>query len=163
MKCKSLLLFALAFCLFSFTGCKPSSESLMTAVKADNTEEAVKLIGKGADANSRTSPTGWSALHYAAMNGNGEIVKALLKYGADPNYAATKDGKANAVLAVKPYSLALGMLDVVCEYNQPSEREAKLREAGLNDPVLLKSAKDPKAVEHYQDVVELLVNITRDK
>jgi ankyrin repeat protein len=135
----------------------------MAAIRADNTAEAIRLIGKGADANSVSSPNGWSALHYAAMNGNVEIVKALLKYGADPNYSATKDGKANAVLAVKPYSLALGMLDVVCEYNQPSDREVKLREAGLDDPVLLKSAKDPKAVEHYQDVVGLLINITRDK
>jgi len=134
----------------------------MAAVKADNTEEAVRLIGKGADANSHSTPNGWSALHYAAMNGNVEIVKALLKAGADPNYAGSKDGKAGSALS-KPYSLALGMLDLVCEYNQPSDREAKLREAGLDDLVLLKSAKDPKAVEHYQDVVELLVNITRDK
>jgi superfamily II DNA/RNA helicase len=50
----------------------------------------------------------------------------------------------------------------VCEYNQPSDREAKLREAGLDDPVLLKSVKDPKAVEHYQDVVGLLINITKE-
>jgi hypothetical protein len=163
MRCKSLILIALGLSLIFTTGCKPSPESLMTAIKADNTEEAIRLIGKGADANSRVAPNGWSALHYAAMNGNVKIVKSLLKYGADPNYAATKDGKENAVLALKPYSLALGMLDVVCEYNQPSDREAKLREAGLDDPVLLKSAKDPKAVEHYQDVVGLLINITRDK
>ncbi len=54
--------------------------------------------------------------------------------------------QANAALAVKPYSLALGMLDVVCEV-KPSEIEAKLRENGLDDPALLKSAKDPNAVE----------------
>ena len=134
----------------------------MTAVRADNTAEALKLIGKGADANSRTSPNGWSALHYAAMNGNVEIVQALLKAGADPNYAGAKDGKANSALALKPYSLALGMLDVVCEV-EPPEREAKLRENGLDDPALLKSAKDPKAVDRYQDVVGLLINITKDK
>ena len=134
----------------------------MAAVKADNTAEAVKLIGKGADANSRISPNGWSALHYAARNGNVEIVKTLLKAGADPNYAGTIDGKANSALALKPYSLALGMLDVVCEI-KPSEIEAELRKNGLDDPVLLKSAKDPKAVEHYQDVVGLLINITKDK
>jgi ankyrin repeat protein len=134
----------------------------MAAIRANNTEEAIRLINKGANPNSVSSPNGWSALHYAAMNGNAEIVKDLLKYGADPNYAATKNGTENAVLAVKPYSLALGMLDVVCEV-KPSEMDAKLRENGLDDPVLLKSAKDPKAVEHYQDVVELLINITRDK
>src|ERR1035438_8556078 len=161
MRCRSLLFFVLTLSLFSATGCKPSPESLMTAVKADNTSEAIKLLGKGADANSRTSPSGWSALHYAAMNGNGEIVKALLKAGADPNYAGAKDGKAGSALS-KPYSLALGMLDLVCEYNQPSDREAKLREAGLDDPVLLKNVKDTKVVEHYQDVVGLLINITKE-
>jgi hypothetical protein len=160
MRWKPLFLFALVLSLFSITGCKPSPESLLTAVKADNTEEAIKLIGKGADANSRTSPGGWSVLHYAAMNGNVEIVKALLKAGADPNYAGARDGQAKSALA-KPYSLALGMLDVVCEV-KPSEIDAKLRENGLDDPVLLKSAKDPKAVEKYQDVVELLINVTKD-
>jgi hypothetical protein len=54
------------------------------------------------------------------------------------------------------------MLDLVCEYNQPSDREAKLREAGLDDPVLLKNVKDSKVVEHYQDVVGLLINITKE-
>ena len=114
----------------------------MTAVKADNTAEAIKLIGKGADANSRTSPNGWSALHYAAMNGNVEIVQALLKVGADPNYAGTKDGQANSA-ARMPLDLAQGMLDVVSGI-QPAEIEATLRENGLDDPALLKSAKDPK-------------------
>src|SRR5208337_498490 len=99
MRCRPLLLFALTLSLFFATGCKPSPESLMTAIKADNTAEAIKLIGKGADPNSRTSPTGWSALHYAARNGNVEIVQALLKAGADPNYAGAKDGKANSALS----------------------------------------------------------------
>jgi hypothetical protein len=161
MRCRLLLLFVLALSLISVAGCKSDPTSLMTAVRADNTAEAIKLIGKGADANSRTSPNGWSALHYAAMNGNAEIVKALLKAGADPNYAGAKDGKAGSALS-KPYSLALGMLDLVCEFNQPSDREAKLREAGLDDPVLLKNVKDSKVVEHYQDVVGLLINITKE-
>jgi hypothetical protein len=162
MRCRSLLFFVLSLSLIATTGCKPTPESLMTAVVADNTAEAVKLIGKGADPNSRTSPNGWSALHYAARNGNVEIVQALLKAGADPNYAGTKDGQANSSLALKPYSLALGMLDVVCEM-KPAEMDTELRKNGLDDPVLLKSAKDPKAVEHYQDVVEILSRVTKDK
>ncbi len=140
-------------------GCKPDSVSLMTAVKADNTADAKSLIGKGADANSRTSPNGWSALHYAARNGNVEIVQALLNAGADANYAGSMDGKANSAMS-KPLALAQGMLDVVTVV-QPSEMEAKLRANGLDDPALVKSATDPKAAERYQKVVELLRAVTK--
>ena len=159
MKWKQLFLVVLALSLLPISGCKPSSESLMTAVKADNTEEAKSLIGKGADANSRTSPNGWSALHYAARNGNVEIVQALLNAGADPNYSGSMDGQASSAQS-KPLSLARGMLDVVSVF-QPSEMEAKLRANGLDDPALLKSAKDPMAADRYQKVVEALAKVTK--
>jgi hypothetical protein len=73
---------------------------------------------------------------------------------------ANAPGQANSPVA-KPYPLAMAMLDVVCEYDPP-DREANLRKAGLDDPALLKSAKDPKAVEHYMDTVELLINVTKN-
>ncbi|MGD0357223.1 MAG: ankyrin repeat domain-containing protein [Terracidiphilus sp.] len=161
MRCRPLLFFALTLSLFSATGCKTDPASLMTAVKADNTAEAIKLIGKGADPNIRTSPKGWSALHYAAMNGNVEIVQALLRAGADPNYAGTKDGQATTA-ARMPLDLAQGMLNVISGI-QPSEIEAKLREAGLDDPVLLKSAKDPNAVDRYEKIIVLLIKSMKDK
>jgi ankyrin repeat protein len=162
MKCKSLLLFVFIVSLFPISGCKPSSASLLTAVKADNTEEATKLIAKGADANSRTTPSGWSALHYAARNGNVEIVQALLKAGADANYSGSMDGQANSTVALKPLSLAQGMLDVVLQV-QPSEMETTLRQSGLDDPALLKSAKDPKAADRYQKIIDSLTVVTKSK
>jgi hypothetical protein len=162
MKYRPLFLFALVLSLLPISGCKPTPASLMTAVKADNTEETAKLLKKGADANSRTSPNGWSALHYAAMNGNVEIVQALLKAGADANYAGARDGQANSAVALKPMSLALGMLDVVSQV-QAAEMEATLRQGGLDDPALLKSAKDPKAADRYRKVVDALAEVTKGK
>ena len=160
MKNKLLFLLVLALTLIPIIGCKPDPSLLMPAVKADNTAEAVRLIEKGADANSRTSPNGWSALHYAAMNGNVEIVQALLKAGADANYAGAKDGQASTAKALKPLSLAQGMLDVVTQIQTPLI-EANLRESGLDDPALLKSATDPKAADRYQKVVDLLTKATK--
>ena len=122
MRCRPLLFLVLTISLFSTTGCKPSPESLMTAVKADNTAEAINLIGKGVDPNIRTSPKGWSALHYAAMDGNVEIVQALLKAGADPNYAGTKDGQASSAARL-PLDLAQGMQNVVSGYSPPKSRQ----------------------------------------
>jgi ankyrin repeat protein len=162
MNIKPLFLFALVLSIFPISGCKPDSAALMTAVKADNTQDIKGLIGKGADANSRTSPNGWSALHYAARNGNVEVVQALLDAGADPNYAGSMNGQANSAVAVKPLSLAQGMMEVVTQI-QPSEMEATLRQNGLDDPALLKSTKDPNAVDRYEKVVIILTKVTKAK
>jgi ankyrin repeat protein len=161
MRCRPLLLFVLTLSLISAAGCKSDPTSLMTAVRADNTQEVIKLIAKGANPNSRTTPKGWSVLHYAAMNGNVEMVQALLKAGADPNYSGTRDGQPNSAVRM-PLDLAQGMLDVVNDI-QPSERETELRKNGLDDPALLKSAKDPNAVDRYEKIIVLLIKSMKEK
>ena len=162
MRYRSFFPLAFIFLLLPISGCKPNPASLMTAVKADNTEEAKKLIGKGADANSCTSPTGWSVLHYAARNGNTEIVQALLSAGADPNYSGAMEGQAGSVISLKPLVIARATLDLVNQI-PASRMEETLRQNGLNDTALLKSMKDPTAADRYQKVVDALSKVTKEK
>jgi ankyrin repeat protein len=162
MKYRPLFVFALVILIISISGCKPDPASLMTAVKADNTEEAKKLIEKGADPNSRTSPSGWSVLHYAARNGNVEIVSLLLKAGADPNYSGTMEGQTGTVISLRSLVLAQATLDLVKQI-PASSMEETLHQIGLDDPALLKSMKDPDATVRYQKVVDALTAVTTKK
>lgn len=134
--------------------------SLIKAVRADNVELARKLIKLGADVNSRTSATGWSALHYAVRNGDAEMVQLLLKGGADPNCLGTIEGQSDSADSVKPLVLAEAALDLVNQV-PPSDIETTLRQSGLNDPALLRSMTDPDATDRYQKIVEVLTSATR--
>jgi hypothetical protein len=135
--------------------------SLLGAVRANDTQVAVQLLLMGADANSRTSPNGWSALHYAVRNGNAEMVQALLKAGADPNYMGTMQGQADPAVPERPLALARAALDLVRQV--PASRiEATLRQVGLNDPALLQSMRDSKAADRYRKVVEVLAEVTKE-
>lgn len=148
------------------TGCKPDKPSpeamrasLLAAVEADNAADTQKLIDEGADANSRTSPTGWSALHFAARDGNVAEVQLLLQKGADPNYSGTMDGQTGNVLSFKPLTVAQASLDLVNQI-PPAQMAETLRQIGLSDPALLKSVMDPTAKDRYQQVVALLTKVT---
>ncbi len=161
MRYKLFFLLALILLVLPVSGCKPNPASLMAAVKADNTAEAKKLIEKGADANSRTSPSGWSALHYAARNGDLVLVQALLNAGADPNYSGTMEGQTGSAISLKPLVLAKVSLDLVSQI-PASRMEETLRQNGLGDAALLKSMKDPTAADRYQKVVDALQKVTKD-
>ena len=164
MKCRSFLLFVLAFSLLPVFGCKPNPEalrlSLMSAVKADNTQDARKLIKKGADANSRDSVGGWSALHYAARNANAEIVQALLRAGADPNYDARLNGGSNGNDPYNPLALAKGTIELVRKLS-PAEVENLISGKEADNVALRKSIKDPRAKDRYQEVIDILTKVTK--
>jgi hypothetical protein len=174
MKIRLPLFIAIVLSIILITGWKPNvplfgskpdaktmQTSLLSAVKADNTEEAIRLINMGADANCRTSPKGWSALHFAVRNGNAEIVEALLQAGADPNYTGTMEGQTGSIISEKPLEIAQAALDLVYQV-PPSSIEETLHQGGLYDPALIKSMKDPKAADRYQKVVEALARVTKE-
>ncbi|CAK9803701.1 Caseinolytic peptidase B protein homolog [Anthophora quadrimaculata] len=54
------------------------------AAKYGNIPELVNILKDGIDVNVR-HPLGWTALHLAAINARPEVIKVLLKYGADVN------------------------------------------------------------------------------
>ena len=57
------------------------------------------LLEKGAPVNARQH-LGWTALHEAANQGNGEMAETLLRHGADPS-AGNDDGKTSADIAAE--------------------------------------------------------------
>jgi hypothetical protein len=171
MKLKLPLLLVIVLSIFFITGWRPHvplfgskpevetlRTSLMSAVKADNTEEAIRLIRMGADVNCRTSANGWSVLHFAVRNGNVEIVEALVRAGADSDYTGTMEGQTGTIVSEKPLEIAQAALDLVNQV-PPSSIEETLRRGGLDDPPLIKSMKDPKAADRYLKVVEALTNV----
>ncbi|MGD0801488.1 MAG: ankyrin repeat domain-containing protein [Terracidiphilus sp.] len=165
MKIKLLIYTAIAVLLISTLAWKPNPESMRTsllaAVRADDAQTAIRLIQKGADANSRTSSNGWSALHYAVRNGDVEMVQALLNAGADPNYYGTMEGQTTPIISERPLVLAQAAQDLASQVT-PTNMEATLRQGGLDDPALLKSMKDPVAADRYQKVVDLLAKVTKE-
>ena len=66
------------------------NKELIKSVQSNDTSKAKMLIESSADTNFKTS-SGTTALHYAAFNGNIEIINLLIKNGADVK-ARAKDG-----------------------------------------------------------------------
>jgi ankyrin repeat protein len=111
-------------------------ESLFTAVKSDDGPTVQALIKQGADVKSPEAEGGWSALHYAAWNGNVEIVSMLLASGADPTYVGAASG-------------------------QPGPTHISLKPAVVAQVQMLKMKDDPKAKGRYERVIQILNEATR--
>jgi ankyrin repeat protein len=83
-------------------GMTPFLEASLGVSSGKVTIETLDLLRKnGANINAalqRKSAMGWTALHYAAINGDVELVKYLIKYGANVN-KATGDGSTPLYLA----------------------------------------------------------------
>jgi uncharacterized protein len=83
-------------------GMTPFLEASLGVSSGKVTIEMLDLLRKnGANINAalqRKSAMGWTALHYAAINGDVELVKYLIKYGANV-IKATGDGSTPLYLA----------------------------------------------------------------
>ena len=80
---KQLLIAIVAIVL---VGCGEShSELLLQAVIDGNVKEVKQHLASGADVNMKDDARGKTPLHFAAGNGQKEIVESLLAAGADVN------------------------------------------------------------------------------
>ena len=87
---KQLLIAIVAIVL---VGCGEShSELLLQAVIDGNVKEVKQRLASGADVNMKDDARGKTPLHFAAGNGQKEIVESLLAAGADVN-AKSNEGK----------------------------------------------------------------------
>ncbi len=104
------------------------NEDLFEAINKHDAKKIESLLKKGADVNA-TTPKGIMPLHLASMIGDVEIVRILLKHGANPNKA------------VEPWDYkGLTPLLAALLANKPEVIE-----------VLLKNGADPNAVIEYRD------------
>jgi len=94
MKTRPLLLIFTIYIAASLmiSSCVANSNALIRSVKKEQFSEAVSKIEKGVDVN-KQNKLGYTALMHASKWGNEDIVKLLLKAGADVNTQALKDIK----------------------------------------------------------------------
>ncbi|WP_051359856.1 ankyrin repeat domain-containing protein [Adhaeribacter aquaticus] len=70
------------------------------AVKSGNLEEVKSLLDNEPDIVNTKDNKGYTLLHLAAQEGNGDLIKLLLERGADIN-ALTEDGQSPMEIAIK--------------------------------------------------------------
>ena len=68
------------------TGRYRAAEPLLRAAASTRDPAVIRvLLGAGADLNARDNRYGFTALHYAAESGTGDVIRALSEAGANPN------------------------------------------------------------------------------
>ncbi|KAM9222359.1 ankyrin repeat domain-containing protein 40-like [Leptosomus discolor] len=76
-------------------------ERLREAAALGDVEEVRRLLGEGADINSRNEINGWTCLHWASKRNHAQVVSCLLDAGADKQILTAK-GELAAQLTSKP-------------------------------------------------------------
>ncbi|KAM9258270.1 ankyrin repeat domain-containing protein 40-like isoform 2-T3 [Cariama cristata] len=90
-------------------------ERLREAAALGDVEEVRRLLGAGADINSRNEINGWTCLHWACKRNHAQVVSCLLEAGADKEILTT-EGELAAQLTSKPdIRKILGEEDTQCQ------------------------------------------------
>lgn len=121
-----------------------------------------KCLKGGAKVNEPISPDGWTALHYAAKNGNEVMVKDLLDAGADANIAGHGQGSS---VSIRPLFLVDFPLINLDRFRSLEKANAGLFDddikTTLNDPIVRELLSNPRAVERFQRIQAMLKERTK--
>lgn len=120
------------------------------AIEIKDTENALRIISLGADANSTTS-IGWPCINRAAMHGMAEVVRALLDKGADPKLKATISGEGIGTALY--WAATGGHTSIVKMVLDHEDKSLTVWEApGYNSPMLA------AAENGHADALRLILN-----
>lgn len=122
---------------------EPVSTPLLEAVYADDTPTAVDLIESGSDVNA-ANRYGVVPLVLACQNGNGDIVSALLRYGANPD---AKTGGGESALMIASRTGKLGPVELLLKEGASLETTERKGQTALMWA----------AAEGHDEVVDLLI------
>lgn len=101
--------------IFSSAAFSSQEESLAAAVENDNLQEAVKALKNNANPNTISQEEEVPVLMLAIYNGNIEIVKALVQYGADLNMSISIEGRDVTALMMADLQGAQGIFAYLLE------------------------------------------------
>ena len=76
------------------------TNNIIEAIQNGNADQVKSLLEAQPEVVNTTETNGYTALHLAAQQGNGEIIKLLLEHGADIN-AIAADGQTPMEVAIK--------------------------------------------------------------
>jgi hypothetical protein len=125
-------------------------DAFFVAVVANDTSGVVRWTRKGVDINTPERPNGWTALHYAANDGNVEMVGLLLRLGADPGvFGARGRGQGGTTMSPTPEAVA--------------ESHLALANMARSDPTIApqypqakRLLESPSLTARYEEVARLL-------
>lgn len=117
----------------------PTQSELLQATKKNKTQKVFELLTKGVNPNCRFQTT---PVQEAVIRGNTEVLKALLKSGADPNVRSSTGNTALefAMTSKHPREQVYGLVSLLLRYGAKADEKG----AFLHHSELARALKFPK-------------------